>query len=177
MDKEKKNEIIVEIRKMMDSACALYLIDFHSLTVKEADDLRNEFFKVGIKYKVVKNTLALRALKESKIYSEFRENLTEFFKGQTGIIFVYEDPVLPAKILKKFSEKIQRPKLKAAVVENQLYGTGTLDKLASLASKDEIMAGILACINSPVSGIIGSINATIRDLASVIEEIAKKKAA
>jgi len=58
-----------------------------------------------------------------------------------------------------------------------MYGSDKLNVLASLLSKDELMSGIVFCINSPISGIIGSINATIRDLASVIEEVAKKNAA
>ena len=171
MEKDKKIEITGEIKEMLDNAGALYLTDFIGMTVEEVNELRNEFFKANIKYKVVKNTLALRAIKESKNYSSYNEKLGEFLEGPTSIVFSGEDPVAPAKILKKFYDKSEKPKLKVAIVENEMYGSDKLNVLASLLSKDELMSGIVFCINSPISGIIGSINATIRDLASVIEEM------
>jgi large subunit ribosomal protein L10 len=177
MEKDKKIKVTGEIKEMLDNAGALYLTDFIGMTVEEVNELRNEFYKSNIKYKVVKNTLALRAIKESKNYSGYVEKLDEFLEGPTSIVFSDEDPVAPAKILKKFYDKSEKPKLKVAIVENEMYGSDKLNVLASLLSKDELMSGIVFCINSPVSGIVGSINATIRDLASVIKEVAKKNAA
>ena len=177
MEKDKKIKVTGEIKEMLDNAGALYLTDFIGMTVEEVNELRNEFYKSNIKYKVVKNTLALRAIKESKNYSSYVEKLEEFLEGPTSIVFSDEDPVAPAKILKKFYDKSKKPKLKVAIVENEMYGSDKLNVLASLLSKDELMSGIVFCINSPISGIVGSINATIRDFASVIEEVAKKNAA
>ncbi len=177
MDKAKKNEIIDEIKELMDSSSALYLTDFTGMTVEEVNDLRSEFYKSKIKYKVVKNTLALRALKGSDKFASFEKDLKGFLVGPTGIIFADEDPVAPAKILKKSITKIEKPKYKVAIVDNQFYGSDKLNELASLLSKEELIAGILSSLNSPISGIVGAINAVIRDLSSVIEEVAKKKAA
>ena len=177
MDKGKKQEIIDEIKELMNSSSALYFTNFAGMTVAEVDDLRSEFFKAKIKYKVVKNTLALRALKESENYSQFVDSLKNSLVGPTGIVFAVEDPVAPAKILKKAIGKIDKPKFKVAVVDNQFYGSDKLNELASLLSKEELIAGILSSLDSPVSGIVGTLNAVIRDLSSVIEEVAKKKAA
>ncbi|MBL7129099.1 MAG: 50S ribosomal protein L10 [Ignavibacteria bacterium] len=177
MEKKKKIETTGEIASLMDSTEALYLTDFTGMTVEEVNELRDEFFKSNIKYKVVKNTLALRAVQKSKNFSDYNEKISEFLKGPTGIIFSDEDPIAPAKILKKFFNKSEKPKLKLAIVEKEVYESDKLNALASLLSKDELIAGIVFCLNSPVSGIVGSINAVIRDLASVIEEVAKKNAA
>lgn len=177
MEKSKKLEITDEILKLIDSADALYLIDFTGMTVEQVDNLRDEFYKSGINYKVVKNTLALRAIKQSQNFAKYEEKLGGFLKGPTGIVFSGDDPVAPAKIIKKFFDKGEKPKLKAAIVESEMYGSGKLNELASILSKNELIAGILLCLESPVSGIVGSINAVMRDLASVIEEAAKKKAA
>jgi large subunit ribosomal protein L10 len=155
----------------------LYLTDFKGMTVAQVDDLRSEFYKADVKYKVVKNTLALRALKDTEKYSQFADKFDEFLIGPTGIVFASEDPVAPAKILKKYFSKIEKPKFKVAVVDNQFYGSDKLNELASLLSKEELIAGILSSLDSPVSGIVGTLNAVIRDLSSVIEEVAKKKAA
>ncbi len=177
MEKIKKNEIIAEIKDKMNNAPAIYLIDFAGMTVAEVDNLRSEFYKANIKYKVVKNTFALRAMKESESYSQFVNDLEGHFKGNTGIIFADSDPVAPARILKKLTEKSDKPKFKAAIVDKLYFGSDKMQQLASLLTKEEIIAGILSSLDSPVSGIVGAINAVIRDLASVIEEAAKKKAA
>jgi large subunit ribosomal protein L10 len=177
MDKGKKQEIIDEIKELMNSASALYLTDFAGMTVEQVDDLRSEFHKAKIKYKVVKNTLALRALRDSNKFASFEDKLKDVLVGPTGIVFAVEDPVAPAKILKKSFAKLEKPKFKSAVVDNQFYGSDKLNELASLLSKEELISGILSSLDSPVSGIVGTLNAVIRDLSSVIEEVAKKKAA
>ncbi len=181
MDKAKKNELTAQIKEMMDNSAAIYFTNFAGMTVFQVNEMRDEFFKAGIKYKVVKNTLALKAIGESSSYSGFINDLAGFLKGNTGIVFSGSDPVAPAKILKKLSEKnllkSGKPKFKAAVVDSMFFGEGKLNELASLLNKEELISGILICLNSPVSGIVGAINAVVRDLASVIEEVAKKKAA
>ncbi|HMQ69757.1 MAG TPA: 50S ribosomal protein L10 [Ignavibacteria bacterium] len=177
MNKEQKAESVREIRELIESSEAMYFTDFAGLTVEEVNELRQDFYKSDLKYKVVKNTLTSRALKESEKYSSHLERLDEILHGPTSIVFAYKNPVAPAKILKKFADKIDRPKLKLAIVENEIYDSKQLNTLASLPSKEEIISSILGSLDSPASGIVGSINATMRDLFSVIEEVGKKNAA
>ena len=177
MNKEQKAEGVAEIKELIQGSEAMYLTDFSGLTVEEVNELRKEFYKSGVKYKVVKNTLTVRALQETEKYSKHVEKLTEILNGPTGIVFAYDNPVSPAKIIKKFFDKIERPKLKVAVVEDEIYDSKKLNTLASLPTKEEVIAGILGSLDSPASGIVGSINAAMRDLFSVIEEVAKKRAA
>ena len=174
MDKNQKIAATSELKDMFDAADALYLTDFTGMSVADVEELRDEFFKANVKYRVVKNTLAIRALKDSDKYSEFSEKFTEHLTGPTSIAFSGEDPVAPAKILKKFIDKSDKPKFKLALVENEFYESDKLKELSSLLSKDELIAGIIHCINFPATGIVGAINATMRDLASVIEEVGKK---
>jgi len=177
MNKEEKAEGVKEIKELIQDSEAMYLTDFSGLTVEEVNELRKEFYKSGVKYKVVKNTLTVRALQETDKYSRHLEKLTDILNGPTGIVFAYDNPVSPAKIIKKFFDKIERPKLKVAIVEDELYDSKKLNTLAALPTKEEVIAGILGSLNSPASGIVGSINAAMRDLFSVIEEVAKKEAA
>lgn len=177
MNKEQKAEGVSEIKELILDSQAVYLTDFSGLTVEEVNELRKEFYKSGLKYKVVKNTLTVRALRETDKYSKHLEQLTETLNGPTGIVFAYDNPVSPAKIIKKYFDKIERPKLKVAIVENELYDSKKLNELAALPTKEEIISGILRSLDSPASGIVGSINAVMRDLFSVIEEVAKKHAA
>ncbi|MEZ4691628.1 MAG: 50S ribosomal protein L10 [Ignavibacteria bacterium] len=175
--KNKKAESVREIKELIESSEAMYFTDFAGLTVEEVNELRQDFYKSDLKYKVVKNTLTSRALKESEKYSSHLEKLDEILHGPTSIVFAYKNPVAPAKILKKFADKLDRPKLKLAIVENEVYDSKQLNTLASLPSKEEIISSILGSLDSPASGIVGSINATLRDLFSVIEEVGRKNAA
>ena len=96
----------------------------------------------------------------------------------TGFVFANENNfIAPAKIIKKFSEDKKKFYFKGCYVENQFYGSDQLDVLASMPSKEEVIAGIIGSIASPASGIVGAINAVMRELVSVIDEIRKKKVA
>ena len=94
---------------------------------------------------------------------------------QTAIAFGYEDAVAPGKVIKKIYDKIDKPKFKGAVIEGQFFGENDLKKVASLPSREDMIAAIVGSLNAPASGIVGSISAVIRDLASVIDEVAKKQ--
>ncbi|MFZ1320460.1 MAG: 50S ribosomal protein L10 [Ignavibacteria bacterium] len=177
MKKAQKVESVSEIKGLLDNSEAIYFTDFAGLTVEEVNELRSDFFKSGLKYKVLKNTLIVRALKETDKYSSHFEKLDEMLHGPTGIIFAKENPVAPAKILKKFFDKLERPKLKIAIVEDSAYDSKQLNTLAALPSKEELISSILSSLDSPASGIVGSVNALMRDLFSVIEEVGKKQAA
>ncbi len=102
------------------------------------------------------------------------QGLKKDISGPTGIIFGYGDPVRPAKLINERYEKEQRPVFKGAVVEGVVYEADKLKTLASLPSKTDIIASILGSLNAPISGIVGAINSIMRDVASVIEEVAKK---
>ncbi len=177
MNKKQKEQTVQEIKEKLDKASSLYFTDFSGLTVAETNELRDEFYNAKLEYKVLKNTLIKKALESAKDgkFSGQAENLIKNLKGPTGVIFAFDDPVSPAKIIKKFYEKIERPKLKIALIESIAYDSSKLNELASLPSKPEIISSIIGSLHSPISGIVNAINAVIRDLASVIEEVAKKK--
>ncbi len=128
-------------------------------------------------YRVIKNTLIKKALEQStntKFTGQI-DKLVESLEGPTGVVFAYDDPVSPAKIIKKFFEKLEKPKLKIALVESVAYDKSKLNELASLPTKPEIISSIIGSLHAPISGIVHAINAVIRDLASIVEEVAKKK--
>jgi large subunit ribosomal protein L10 len=176
MNKQDKEQSVLEIKEKLDKASSIYLTDFSGLTVAETNELRDEFFNANVDYKVLKNTLVKKALSQSENkFSAQAEDLAAYLKGPTGVVFSYDDPVAPAKIIKKFFDKGEKPKLKVALVESQVYASKQLNELASLPSKPEIISAIIGSLHSPISGIVGSLNAVIRDLASIIEEVAKKQ--
>lgn len=167
----KKKEVVSEIKDMLDKASGVYLIDFESMTVEEANKFRSQIKENGLNYRVSKNTLFRRALDGNEKFKFQEEDL----KGHSGMIFGYEDPVIPAKLIKKAFDEHERPKLKAAIIEGKYYDEGKLKTLASLPSKEDIMASIVGSINAPAQGIVGAISAVMRDLAYVIHEGVKKQ--
>jgi len=173
MNKNEKSEIISEVKEMIENSTAVYLTDYSGITVGDINNIRNEFRKEGVEYKVFKNTLFKRALDESGKF----EKLSGHLIGMTGYAFSGKNPVAPAKIIKKYFDASQKLALKACYIEDQYYEGSRLNELATLPSKPEIIAGILGSLDSPASGIVGAINAVIRELVSVIDEISKKQAA
>jgi large subunit ribosomal protein L10 len=173
MNKNEKSEIISEVKEMIQNSTAVYLADYSGINVSDINNLRNDFRKQKVSYKVIKNTLFRRALDEAGKYDKLADHLV----GMTGYAFASDNPVAPAKIIKKYFDDNRKLSLKACYIENQFYEGNRLDELASLPGKSEIIAGILGSLNSPASGIVGAINAVIRDLVSVIDEISKKQAA
>ena len=89
----------------------------------------------------------------------------------TGYAFTTEDPVAPAKIIKKFFDNTKKMSLKACYIEDQYYDGEQLATLASLPTKLEVIASILSSINAPISGVVGAINAVMRDLVNVVDQI------
>jgi large subunit ribosomal protein L10 len=172
MNKDEKTEIISEVKEMIENSSAIYLTDYSGITVADISTIRNEFRKEGVRYKVIKNTLFKRALEEAGKYDKLADHLI----GMTGYAFASDNPVAPAKIIKKYNDASQKLSLKACYIENQYYDGNKLNEIASLPSKNDIIAGILASINSPASGIVGTINAVFSNLVSVIDQISKKAA-
>lgn len=173
MKRNEKEEIISEVQEMIQESSAIYLADYSGINVEDISDLRNQFRKEGAKYKVYKNTLFKRALDESGKFDKFSNHLV----GMTGYIFAKENPVAPAKIIKKYFDDKQKLSLKACYIDGEYYDGSELKTLASLPSKNELIAGIMGSLNSGASGVVGTLNAVMRDLISVIEEVSKKQAA
>ncbi|MCS6999798.1 MAG: 50S ribosomal protein L10 [Bacteroidota bacterium] len=173
--REQKAQIVAEVAEAITQSSALYFVDFATMTVAEDWELRRMLKSKGARYRVVKNTLLLRALEQTN-QPQFDER--KLF-GQTAVVFAsLADPISPAKVLKEYSSKHEgKPRLKLAIVEGTVFDGSQLSVIASLPTREEIIAGILGSLTAPASGIVGTINSVIGGLASVIEEVAKKKAA
>jgi len=173
MKRSEKEQIVAEVSETVSRASAMYFTDFSGLTVEQATELRRELRQSGVEYRVVKNTLIKKALENVSGYDSVYDKLV----GPTGVAFAFEDAVVPAKVIQKFADKHQKLSLKAAVLEKQVYDGVKLREISQLPSKKDLMAGILGCIESPLAGVPTVLNAVMRDLASIVDEIGKKKAA
>lgn len=168
---EKKKQVVEEITEKLQAAKGIYFVDFAKISVADINKIRRLLSDKQIEFRVAKNTLILRALATMSGY-EMPES--QMF-GQTAMILSYEDAIAPAKIIKPIYDKEQKLRLKAAFIEGQFFDGKDLNVIAGLPSRAELIAGILGSLNAPISGIVGSINAVMRDLSSLIEEVAKKQ--
>ena len=173
MKRTEKEQIIAEVAEIAGRAHGMFFTDFTGLTVEQATELRRELRKSGIDYRVAKNTLIRKALEKIGGYDGVFEKLA----GPTGVAFSYDDPAAPAKIIQKFAEKHKKLSLKVCVIEHEVYDGGRLDEIARIPSRTEVIAGILGSLQSPLAGVPSVVNAVMRELVSVIDEIGKKKAA
>ncbi|MAT57968.1 MAG: 50S ribosomal protein L10 [Melioribacteraceae bacterium] len=173
MNKNQKIEFVEQIKEIIKNSTAIYMVDYHGITVEDINKLRGEFRKDGVTYKVFKNTLMKRAFDEIGGYEKFNDILV----GMTGVAFAGENFVAPAKIIEKFSKDKNTMKFKGAYLDGQFFDASKLEMLASMPTKEEVMASIVGSIASPAQGIVGAINGVARDLVNVIDQIAKQKAA
>jgi large subunit ribosomal protein L10 len=169
--KKEKIQLTTELVETLGASGVLYLTDFTGLNVKEITELRRRFREAGHRYIVVKNRLALRALEQLDL-----PDLTEYLRGPTGFIIGTDDPVAPAKVLRDFAkENEDRPILKVGVVDRRVVLADEVMTLASLPSREELLAGIIGSVIAPLTGIVGVLDGLLRDIASLVEEVAKKQ--
>ncbi|MCX6141472.1 MAG: 50S ribosomal protein L10 [Candidatus Kapabacteria bacterium] len=171
--KEQKKVVVAELTEKLREASSLYFVDFTGMTVAMDRAFRNELRQKGVSMRVAKNTLIIRALADIGGYEIEDTKLA----GQTAVIFGDADPIAPAKIIRQYFEKGQKPRLKVAVIEGQTFDGSQLKQVSELPTREELISSMIGSIHAPISGIVGSINAVMRDVASLVEEVAKKKAA
>lgn len=173
MKKTEKEEIIEKIKELVKNSYGMFLVNYSGVNVADINKLRAGFRKEGVTYKVFKNTLFKKAIEQVGGYEKFNDQLV----GMIGVAFTGENFVAPAKIIKKYFDETGKLAFKGCYLETNYYGADQLNVIASMPTKEEIIAGIIGSVASPASGIVGAINAVMRDLVSVIDEVGKKKAA
>ncbi|MFC1562266.1 50S ribosomal protein L10 [candidate division KSB1 bacterium] len=170
MIKEEKEKNVEELQKVFAEAKGVYLTDFTGIDVQMINDLRSEFRKDNVNYRVVKNTLTLRSL-EGAGFDDLKVHLV----GPTALAFSYEDPLAPGKLIENFYKKNQKLELKAALIDGIVYDKDTTKKIVALPPKDQLIAKLLGTLNSPVSGLVYLLNGMLVGLVNVLSRIKETK--
>ena len=170
--KEFKSEKISALKEKIEKAQVAIITEYHGLTVEEITNLRRSLQKDGGDYTVVKNTLAKIAIKDTP-YEALAEKLT----GPIALAFGFNDPVSPAKAVAKFIKDTKKGSIVGAVLDGKLLSENEAKALATLPSKEELYAKMLGCVNSPATGLVGSINAVMAQLTRAMAAVRDKKAA
>lgn len=169
MKRDNKEQIAQEIAGKFRKAQGFYFTEFQGLNVEKMGQLRLEFRKAGIEYRVVKNTLIKKALKEIADVDKLASGL----KNTTAVAFGYDDPIAPARIIKKFSKDNEALKFKMASIDGAVFGPDSLPQLSEMLSKTENLGRAAGLINNVISSVPMVMNAVIRNLVSVIDQVGK----
>ncbi len=167
---EEKKQVVAELAESLKVARTGVVVNYKGITVEADTKLRKELREAGCKYKVVKNTLLRIALEQAGI-----EGLDDVLNGTTAVAVHSEDYVIPAKILAKFSETHDKFEIKAGFIDGKPANPAEIKTLASLPSKEVLVAQALRGLNGPITGFVTVLNGTMKGLVVALNAIAEKQ--
>ena len=172
MKKELKNQVIESISAELKEYPNFYITDIAGLNAGQTSKLRRECFEQGIKLSVVKNTLFTHVLKASG--NAELESLVETLVGNTAIMYTTSANA-PAKLIKDWQKKGEKPALKGAYVQECAFiGADKLDELVAIKSKEELIGDIIALLQSPVQRVLGALQSGGQTIAGVVKTLEEK---
>lgn len=171
MTREEKDQIIEELTDRFKENSNFYLTDISELSSNDTADLRKLCYDDDITLRVVKNTLIEKALEKASLTTE---ELRDLLKGPSALMFS-ESLNAPAKLLKKFREKHDKPTLKGAFVEENLYvGDDKIKQLAELKSREELIGDIVGLLQSPVKNVVSALQSGGSKISGILETLSEK---
>ena len=167
-----KEAAVSEIQEKMQQAQSVVFVDYRGLTVEEVTNLRCKMRDAGVEYKVIKNTMIQRAADKEGI-----EGLNSILEGPTAVAFGIKDPVSPAKILVYFAKYTKKTEIKGGVLDVKTIDVDGVKYLASLPSKEELLAKMMGSLNAPVTGLVMALSGVMRNLVCALNAIKEQKEA
>lgn len=168
---DKKKEQVDELKELLSNAGGVYVAKYEGMTVAKMNGLRKTFKQSAIPFKVYKNNLVRRAMEELGGYESLFPSLVE----QNIFAIAGEDLSAPAKILKEHLKSESKPTFKAAIIDGDFYGENTLDSLAAIKSKNEVIGDVIGLLLSPASNVISALQAQGSNILGAVKTIADKE--
>ncbi|MAZ71542.1 MAG: 50S ribosomal protein L10 [Flavobacteriaceae bacterium] len=171
MTREEKSQVIETLTAQLAENQTIYLADISGLDAGATSNLRRACFKAGVKLNVVKNTLLAKAMEASD--KDFGE-LTGVLKGNTSLM-VSEASNAPAKVIKEFRKKSEKPLLKGAFIEEAIYvGDDQLDALVDIKSREELIGDIIGLLQSPAKNVISALKSSGGTIAGIVKTLSER---
>lgn len=171
MTREEKSRVIEDLTAQLGNSNVVYIADISNLNAETTSNLRRACFKAGIQLNVVKNTLLEKAMEAS--VNDYGD-LPSVLKGNTSIM-IAENGNAPAKIIKEFRKKSDKPLLKGAYIYQAVFiGDNQLDALVSLKSKDEVIGEIIGLLQSPAKNVISALKSGGGKIAGIVKTLSER---
>jgi large subunit ribosomal protein L10 len=172
MTREEKSQVIENLTAQLSDNTTIYLADISGLDAGATSNLRRACFKAGVRLSVVKNTLLHKAMESSD--KDFGR-LSEVLKGNTSLMFA-ETGNAPAKVIKEFRKKSEKPLLKGAYIEEAVYvGDDQLDNLVNIKSKEEVIGDIIGLLQSPAKNVISALKSGGGTIAGIVKTLSERE--
>ena len=172
MTRQHKVEEVAAISDKLGKSKATFLVDFKGLNVEEVTTLRKKLQPIDTEMKVVRNTLAKRALKD---FPEVESFWSEQLVGTNALVFSYEDPSAAAKVLSEFGKEAEELQMKYGVMDGKGMNADQVKYLATLPGKDELRAQLLAVFSAPMSKFMGQLEAAPASFVRVLNAYKETK--
>lgn len=170
MNLTEKKEIVKELHENFLQSQVVIVTDFKGLDVQTISDLRRRLRKENVNYKVVKNTLIVRASEETDVAL-----IKDHFKGPSALAYSYEDPVAPAKVLSDFAKENENLEIKIGVMDGKVLDINAIKALAVLPSREELLAQVLSAMNGVPTALVMALNDVPRRFLNVLQSIKEKQ--
>ncbi len=173
MKKEEKKRIVKDFVEIFsEPGNGIYLMDFKGLNVAEITELRSKLRAANVSMRVVKNTLARRAIKKAGI-----DSLDSYLVGPTGVVWSAEDSIMPARVLIDFLKKYDKKvcTIKAGLIDGSLMIDSDIEKISRLPNKQELYAKVASLLNGQIVKLAMTLNALPRKLARVVDALREKQ--
>jgi large subunit ribosomal protein L10 len=167
-----KTAQVEELKSLIEESKSIILNDFTGLNVADISELRRQCRESGIKYRVIKNTLAKRSFAELGI-----GGMEVLLEGPTAFAISNDDEVAAAQVLKRFADEYELPRFKGGYVAGRILDEKETARLASLPSREVLQAQIVGAFQAPLRGLAAVLNASLRDLVGVLDAIREKRGA
>ena len=161
---------VEQLTDKLAKAKAIYLTEYHGLNVEDITELRREFSKNDIEFKVAKNTLIKLAAENNKL-----DGLNSYLNGSTAIALSYEDPASPARVLKKFKKDHDLPEVKSILFDGEILEGKDFKKIADLPTKDQLLASLVSTLSSPMTKLALILKASMTDLGNTLNNLKDQK--
>ena len=169
---DEKKKIVEDIHKKFSESEVVILTDYKGLNVEKINELRGKLKESGVEYKVVKNTLLVRASEETDI-----SLIKDSFKGPSAVALSCDDPVTPAKILTEFAEDHEALEIKFGIINGKILDLSAIKKLSALPSREVLLGSLLSVMSGVPTAFVRALNDMPKRLLNVLQAIKEQKEA
>lgn len=171
MPKKENIDAVEELKKIFTDNEGLIFTDHSRLKAQDAVGVRDKLVEAEAYLKIIKNTLGLIAAKE--VYPEI--DLEEVLVGPTSIVVAQRDMVATAKVIKEFSKELKVLNIKAGILDNKLFDSESINKIADLPSREVLLTQLVTAMQAPISGLVNTLSGITRSLVTVLDAVRSKK--